>query len=449
MKVYIDYRTFWEKELENSADEYFRDILLSLDLEKKFWGYCVYDKNKEKSFIYRFNFYEQFSVNSEKNRDFIKTNILNNLHRQYFNFDSYNLYLILDLDSNGFEEFNGFKKFLFSEPVPYISEKIEMYKMLSNFYFSFRITKDRECLEKFIKELNEISNFRDIGKIEKTIALEYIYLAIITLFKENALIDSKEFSLFNYEETELEENFNELLKVINNQTQTKDKELFEKLFNEKIKKVREKLLDRYDKIFIKQYELIYKASVFRNIFSSLNNLASKIKKSGILDNAFFKEDKNSNRTKLNYITRGKRSASLDFISSFLDLVENKNEKIEFYNLFNDYNNLRAYLLQNEILLTFDENEKYNFYFQDTKVIDVDLSEIIFEDKVVTIGEEELLCTIYCYPYSDKIRYTGMVLVIKENNAFIVEKKEVADKYLQNEKYYIKSIVPIETVIEDS
>ena len=321
MKVYIDYRTFWEKELENSADEYFRDILLSLDLEKKFWGYCVYDKNKEKSFIYRFNFYEQFSVNSEKNRDFIKTNILNNLHRQYFNFDSYNLYLILDLDSNGFEEFNGFKKFLFSEPVPYISEKIEMYKMLSNFYFSFRITKDRECLEKFIKELNEISNFRDIGKIEKTIALEYIYLAIITLFKENALIDSKEFSLFNYEETELEENFNELLKVINNQTQTKDKELFEKLFNEKIKKVREKLLDRYDKIFIKQYELIYKASVFRNIFSSLNNLASKIKKSGILDNAFFKEDKNSNRTKLNYITRGKRSASLDFISSFLDLVK--------------------------------------------------------------------------------------------------------------------------------
>lgn len=437
MRVFIDYRSFWgdsliNKETDDIIHQNFRNSFFSLDLEKNFFGYCIYDKYKEQSFIYKFNFYRQF-INKASNINYTKVNLLNYLHQLYFNLENYNLWIILDLDDEDYKKLGEFKKFLLSEPVICSNEKIQIYNILSEFYFEFQISNSSETLVQFLKNIND--DYSLLRKIEKLITCEYILLALTFLIKEEKIFEIEEIPLFEYEDSTIEREYNSLFKAINSKFNIDN-------IKEKIQKIKEEIIESYENVYNNSYELIYKNSLFRNYILSLNFLNSKIKKSNILDTAFFKEDKNSNRTKLNYVIKGKRNASLEFISSFLDLIENKKEKREFYKLFSECNNLRSFLMQNDSEITFKENEKYLFYYQDIQSLDIDLSEIFFEKKSITIEGKEFKCNVLCYPYSEKIENNNAILVLKEQKAFFILKNEIHN-YLNCEKYFIKSIVPLD------
>lgn len=431
MKVFIDYRSFWGNENEDTTHQNFRNSFFSLELEKNFFGYCVYDKYKEQSFIYKFNFYRQF-INKTSDINFIKTSLLNHLHQVYFNIENYNLWIILDLDDEDYKKLGEFKKFLLSEPVVYSDERIQTYKILSEFYFDFQILKNTESLIEFLKKIN--NDYIFFRKIEKLLTCEYILLAITFLLKEEKMSDLEKIPVFEYEESSIERKCNDLLRIINSKSDINS-------IKGKIQEIKEEIIENYKNIYSDSYELIYKNSLFRNFTLSLNFLTNKIKNSNVLDTAFFKEDKNSNRTKLNYVIKGKRNASLEFISSFLDLVENKKEKREFYKLFNECNNLRSFLMQNDSELTFEENEKYLFYYQDIQSLDIDLSEVYFERKPVAIGGKNFNCNVICYPYSEKMENNNAILVLKDNIAIFIRKEEL-HKYPDCDKYFIKSIIPL-------
>lgn len=432
MKVFIDYRVFFEKELFNDAVcRNMQNMILNLELSKKIWGYCIFEKTTDKHYIYKFNFYEKFPKEIFSVQKSSNLAILSYLHQNYYLTKKYHIWLILDFSYEDYQKFGEYKRFLFSEPISCNSDKIENYQLLSKFYFEFYHFKTKDILIRFITELEENYYF---GAFEKIIALEYIFLALITLQSEEKLLDNIKLPIFKYFELDILTKINDLFLIINDG----DKDKFEVEYPKKILVVYEELVNKYGELFNESYSLIYKNSSIRNGSYLLNMIAKDIRKSNILNTPFFKEDKNSNRTKLNYIIRGKRSASIDFINSILDLIENKKDKIRLYSLFNEYNNVRAYLLQFAETLTFFKNEKYFLYYQEIPTINFDLSEILFYKKPITIENEKCLCNISCYPYSEKIELDYKILVILGKNISIISKNEVA-KYPNAEKYFINKI----------